>query len=78
MQLSELKKGECGKIIIINSDSVLKARFSSFGITRGAMVYTIQQTMSKNTIEIRVNNTKIALRISEAKLIEVEKSECKI
>lgn len=78
MQLSQLEKGECGKIILINSDSILKARFSSFGITRGAIVYIVEQTMSKNTIEIRINNTKIALRISEAELIEVEKSECKI
>lgn len=78
MRLSELEKGECGKIIFINSDSVLKARFSSFGITKGAIVYIIEQTLSKNTIEIRINNTKIAVRISEAELIEVEKSECKI
>lgn len=78
MFLSELQKGECGKIVKINTDSVLKARFSSFGITRGSVAYIIEQTMSKNTIEIRIQNTKIALRISEAKTIEVEKSECKI
>lgn len=78
MQLSEIKKGECGKIIQINSDTQLKSRFSSFGITRGAIVYVIEQTISKNTIEVRVNNTKIALRISEAKLIEVEQSQCEI
>jgi len=78
MKLSELEKGECGKIIHIDTDSVLKARFSSFGITKGAIVYIIEQTLSKNTIEIRINNTKIAVRISEAELIEVEKSECEI
>lgn len=78
MFLSELEKGECGKILKINSDSVLRARFSSFGITRGSIVYIIEQTMSKNTIEIKIQNTKIALRISEAKTIEIEKTECKI
>ena len=78
MKLSEIEKGECGKIIKINSDSVLKARFSSFGITRGATVYIIEQTMSRNTIEIRVNNTNIALRLTEAQLIEVEKTQCEI
>jgi len=78
MKLSELQKGECGKIIKINSDSVLKARFNSFGITRGAIAYIIEQTISKNTIEIKINNTKIALRISEAEVIEVEQSICEI
>ena len=78
MRLSELQKGECGKIISISSDSVLKARFSSFGITRGSIAYVIEQTLSKNTIEIRIQNTKIALRLSEAKTIEIEKSECEI
>jgi len=78
MNLSELKKGECGKIVKINSDSVLKARFCSFGITRGATVYIIEQTIAKNTIEVRINNTKVALRVSEAKYIEVEQSKCEI
>ncbi|TLP36968.1 FeoA family protein [Arcobacter arenosus] len=78
MKLSELQKGECGKIISIDTDSVLKSRFSSFGITRNSLIYVIEQTISKNTIEIRINNTKIALRLSEAKTIEVEKAECEI
>jgi len=76
--LSDLEKSECGKIINIFSDSVLKARFNSFGIVKGATVYVLEQTLSKNTIEIKVNTTKIALRIVEAQAIEVEKTECKI
>lgn len=78
MKLSELQKGECGKIISISSDSVLKARFSSFGITRGATIYVLEYTIAKNTMEVKINNTKIALRLTEAKFIEVEKTECKI
>lgn len=78
MKLSELQKGECGKIISIDSDSVLKSRFSSFGICRSSTIYVIEHTISKNTIEIRVNNTKIALRLAEAKTIEVEKAPCQI
>ena len=76
MKLSELQKGECGKIVSIQSDPVLKSRFSSFGITRQALIYVIEHTIAKNTLEVRINKTKIALRITEAKLIEVEKSEC--
>ena len=78
MKLSDLQKGECGKIISVNSDSVLKARFSSFGITRGALIYVIEYTIARNTVEVKINNTKIALRLTEAALIEVEKSQCEI
>jgi len=78
MRLSNLEKGECGIIKQINSDSILKARFSSFGVRRGVKVYIIEQTISKKTVEIRIDNTKIALRLSEAEHIEVEKSKCTI
>lgn len=78
MFLSDLQKGECGKIVKVNSDPVLKSRFNSFGITKGAVIYVIEQTLSKNTIEIKLHSTKIALRINEAKTIEVEKTLCEI
>lgn len=78
MKLNELQKGQCATITSINTDKILKSRFASFGITKGATVYVIEQTMSKKTIEIRVHNTKIALRVSEAKTIEIEESQCEI
>ncbi|XPV69308.1 MAG: FeoA family protein [Halarcobacter sp.] len=76
MKLSELRKNECGKIVNINTNSVLKARFNSFGIVKGSTIFVIEQTLSRNTIEIKVNNTKIALRVTEAETIEVEKTQC--
>ncbi len=72
MNLNELKKGKTAKIISINSDAILKSRLSSFGITRGTIINVIEYTIAKNTIEIQINNTKLALRNSEAQLIEVE------
>ena len=72
MRLSELQKGVDAKIVSIDSDPVLKSRFNSFGIIKGSIVTVIEQTLSKNTIEIKVQNTKIAIRISEANTIEVE------
>lgn len=73
MHLSELKKNESGKIIAINSSPELKARFTSFGITRGSIIDIIEHTITKNTIEIKINRSKIALRFNEAEAIEVEK-----
>ncbi len=78
MDLSELQKGECGIITKVSAEQVLKSRLNSFGITKGARIYVLEQTMSKNTIEIRLHSTKIALRINEAKTIEVERTECEI
>lgn len=78
MTLSELKKGECGEIVKVSASQVLKSRLNSFGIAKGAKIYVIEQTMSKNTIEIRLNSTKIALRTNEAKTIEIERRECEI
>lgn len=76
MRLSELKRGECGKIVSIKSDPLLKSRFSSFGIVKGAIISIVEQTLSKNTIEIKIQNSKIAIRISEAQTIIIERVEC--
>lgn len=76
MNLSELKKNESGKIISVNCEAELKARFSSFGITRGSIIHVIEHTIRKNTIEVQINTSKIALRLNEAQLIEIEKVKC--
>lgn len=72
MTLDKLKKGESATIKSINCNNELKNRFYSFGIVKGTEVFVEEQTMTKNTIKIKVNSTKIALRFSEAKTIEVE------
>lgn len=76
MLLSDLKKGECAKIVSVESDSILKSRFNSFGIVKGSTISILEQTLSKNTIEVKIQNSKIAIRISEAQTIKVEKIEC--
>lgn len=72
MTLNELNKGESAVIQNINADQQLKVRLNSFGITKGAKVTLEEFTLAKNTLEISINKTKVALRISEAKNIEVE------
>lgn len=73
MRLDELHKNDEAIITSINADKTLKSRFNSFGITKGTKISIIATTMTKETIEIKVNRTKIALRISEAAKIEIEK-----
>lgn len=73
MTLDHLNKGESAIIVKINAPQALKARLTSFGITKDAKIFLQETTLAKNTIEITVDKTKVALRVSEASLIEVEK-----
>ena len=75
MWLSELKKKQKGKIINIYSSEELKQRFYSFGVVVGAVVQIEHINFDKNTIQILVEDTDIAIRIEEAKVIEVIKVE---
>ena len=72
MTLNELKIKQTAQIVSINCDSVLKNRLYSFGIIKGAFVTIEELTLTKSTIEIKINRSKIALRLSEAEKIEVE------
>ena len=73
MTLDNLNKGESAIIIKINASQALKARLTSFGITKDDKIFLQEVTLAKNTIEITIDKTKVALRVSEASLIEVEK-----
>ena len=72
MKLSDLKIKERAEIIDINCGSILKNRLHSFGIMKGAIVTIEELTLTKSTIEIKINHSKIALRLSEAEKIGVK------
>lgn len=77
MTLDMLQKGDLGIIKNIESGSELKQRLSSFGVMRGTTITVKAFSLKKKTIEIEVHRSHIALRLDEAKKIEVE-HECKI
>jgi ferrous iron transport protein A len=70
--LYELKKHEKATISKIKAVGTLKERFTSFGIVKGSEIVLKNCSIKKDNIEIDVNGTFIALRKSEAELIEVE------
>lgn len=72
MKLSQLNKKQKAVIKKINCTNELKQRFYSFGIAKGAEIEVEHTSMARNTIEVNVENTSIALRVEEAKGIEVE------
>ena len=72
MSLDEMKIGEIGVIKKITATEPLKSRLFSLGIVKGENVKLLKHTIAKNTYEVEVNKSKIALRSEEAKMIIVE------
>ncbi len=73
MKLSELTKGNRARIIKINADKALKDRLTSFGVMRGEELLVKGCSLAKQTMEIKVGSTLIAVRADEAEKIEVNK-----
>jgi len=73
MRLNELHKGDKAEIIRIHADKVLKERLNSFGVMRGEELTVKGCSIGKQTMEIEVGSTLLALRAEEAEKIEVEK-----
>ncbi|WP_456469714.1 FeoA family protein [Caminibacter sp.] len=73
MRLNEFSIGDEGIIKKIYAKEPLKSKLLSMGITRGEKVKVLKHTLAKNTFDIEVGNSSIALREEEAKQIEVEK-----
>ena len=72
MNLTNLQKGNRATIVRINADKVLRDRLHSFGVMRGEELTVKGCSIAKQTMEIEVGSTLIAVRADEAKLIEVE------
>ncbi|MEZ4693139.1 MAG: FeoA domain-containing protein [Aliarcobacter sp.] len=63
MTLDKLKLNEEAIISSINCDDILRNRLYSFGIIKGSILKVVAFTLTKSTIEIKVNQTKVALRL---------------
>ncbi len=72
MKLIDLQKGNRATIVKIHADKALKDRLSSFGVMRGEELLIKGCSLAKQTMEIEVGSTLIALRKDEAEQIEVE------
>jgi len=73
MRLKDLKKGEKAEIVKIHADKALRDRLTSFGVMRGEELMVKGCSIAKQTMEIEVGSTLIAVRADEAEKIEVEK-----
>jgi len=72
MYLIDLHKGQKAEILKIHADKALRNRFNSFGVMRGEEITVKGCSLGKQTMEIEVGSTLIAVRADEAKLIEIK------
>jgi len=72
MKLIDLQKGNRAMIVKIDADKALKDRLNAFGVMRGEELTVKGCSLGKQTMEIEVGSTLIALRKDEAEKIEVE------
>jgi len=75
MTLDKLNIGESAIIKAVNCENALKNRFYSFGMVKGSKVHVEEVTLTKSTMEIKINTTSVAIRLSEAKKIEIENEQ---
>ena len=72
MNLSQIQKNEKVKIVRINAPITLKKRLASLGVSVGKEVEVLETTIQKNTIKVGIGMGSVALRLDEAKCIDVE------
>jgi len=72
MNLNDLKKGESAVVIGLDCHKELKNRLGSLGLSKGVEVTVKEYSLARKTMDIVVNRTQLAIRISEAKKVEVQ------
>lgn len=73
MTLFDAQEEKNYKILTIKTqDEELRDRFLALGITKDTEVFLERFSSNKDTLAIRINHSKIALRSSEAQHIIVE------
>jgi len=72
MNLTELTKGNKAEILKITADKALRDRLTSFGVMRGEEIIVKGCSLAKQTMEIEVGSTLIALRRDEAEKIDIK------
>lgn len=70
--LSELRPGDRGTVVVIEGDPVLIQRLYEFGLLEGEVVEYLGHAPLGDPIEIRLGNTRLSLRKSEAAGIVVQ------
>lgn len=72
MKLSEAGAGKRVKIVAIATDSAVAAKLQNLGVREGAPITVLRFAPMGTPVEIKADNTRIAIGIAEADKITVE------
>ena len=62
LKLSELKKGERGRVVFIGDNSILKKRLLDMGITKGVEIFVKQIAPFGDPITVELRGYQLCLR----------------
>ncbi len=71
-KLSDMKPGEVGTVAAVNGTGNVKHRLVDMGVVPGTAVRVMKYAPLADPVEIKVKNFELSLRISEAKMIDIE------
>lgn len=74
MNLAEMKRGESGVILSLECKGDLFKRLRALGIEPGVELKVLEKSLGSSNIQIESKGVKFALRLDEAKTIEVKKN----
>ncbi|MRI83231.1 MAG: iron transporter [Nitratiruptor sp.] len=72
MRVIDMKIGQEGVIQRVQAPEPIKSRLYAMGVAKGNRLRLLDHTLKKQTWEVEVEGTRIALRKEEAQGIEVE------
>ncbi len=72
MNVTDMKIGDEAIIKKVRAQEPVKGRLYAMGIARGNRIKLLDHTLKKQTWEVEVDGTRVALRDEEAKGIEVD------
>ncbi len=75
MKLSQMRIGQSAVITKVRAQEPIKGRLFAMGIAKGNRIKLLDHTLKKETFEVDVEGTRVALRKEEADAIEVESDD---
>ncbi|MGM0533435.1 MAG: FeoA family protein [Campylobacterota bacterium] len=72
MTLDQLSVGQEAIVTDIDSGRELKRRLLSFGLVKGTKIKLTERTLKRNTFEVQVDRSMVALRKGEAQKVQVQ------
>lgn len=71
-KLKDMKPGESGLIVTLHGSGNVKHRLIDMGLVHGTKIHVMKFAPLEDPVEIKVKNFELALRNSEAGMIDVE------